>query len=227
MRKLDRSHSNSSYNRAVFDFVLNRRGRLRRARRASVFVCCVSILGTMCAIGLPAGVAEAAPSVWSVKATPHSGGATNLDGVSCVSSIFCAAVGSKGEVGTLVEIWNGSSWSVSPSPSPGGDPDELFGVSCVSSSFCAAVGWYYDESTGVYRTLIEVWNGLQWSIASSPSPSIQNVLFGVSCTSSSSCTAVGYDDGESGFVTLVESWNGTDWSIATRHPTVVTVERPR
>jgi hypothetical protein len=113
-----------------------------------------------------------------------------------------------------VELWNGNTWSVSASPSPGGDPDELFGVSCLSPTFCVAVGWYFDKSASSYRTLIEMWDGRHWSISLSPSLGVQSALFSVSCASASTCEAVGYHDSKSGSVTLVEPWNGTDWSIA-------------
>ncbi len=174
----------------------------------------VSVVGALCGVVLQTSAADAAPSRWAVTNVPHGNGATNLAGVSCTSRTFCAAVGSLGGAGTLVDFWNGSTWSVSSSPSPGGDPDELFGVSCVSASFCVAVGWYYDNSSTSYRTLIEMWNGRHWSISPSPSPSVQSALLSVSCASASTCEAVGYHEGKSGFVTLVESWNGTNWSTS-------------
>ena len=193
-----------------------RRGRQRygRVKRFSALLLSVSVVGALCGVVLHSSVAEAAPSQWTVTPVPHGDGATNLAGVSCTSSTFCAAVGSLGEAGTLVELWNGDTWSVSASPSPGGDPDELFGVSCVSPTFCVAVGWYYKKSTSSYRTLIEMWDGRHWSISLSPSPGVRSALFGVSCASASSCMAVGYHEGKSGSVTLVEPWNGRDWSIA-------------
>lgn len=49
------------------------------------------------------------------------------------------AVGSfDGSAGTLAEAWNGHAWSVRPSLSPGGNPDELFGVSCTGPSLSQA-----------------------------------------------------------------------------------------
>lgn len=158
--------------------------------------------------------AHAAPSMWSVTPSPNVGSGDELGGVSCLGSVFCAAVGSyDGGDGTLTELWNGTSWQVTPSPSPGGDPDQLFGVSCFSTSSCMAVGWYYDVSTSDYHTLAEYWDGSSWSLTTTPSPSVQSVLYSVSCTGVNRCTAVGYDDAGSGFATLVESWTGSTWSI--------------
>jgi hypothetical protein len=158
--------------------------------------------------------AQAAPSMWSVTPSPNVGSGDELASVSCTESVFCAAAGSyDGGDGTLTELWDGTSWQVTRSPSPGGDPDELFGVSCFSTSSCMAVGWYYDVSTADYHTLAEYWDGRSWSLTATPSPSVQSVLYAVSCTGANRCTGVGYEDAGSGFATLVESWTGSTWSI--------------
>jgi hypothetical protein len=192
-----------------------RRGhRYGRAKRFSTLLLSVGVVGALCGVVLQPSAAEAAPSQWTVTPVPHGDGATNLAGVSCTSPTFCAAVGSLGEAGTLVELWNGHTWSVSASPSPGGDPDELFGVSCVSSAFCVAVGWYNDKPASSERALVEMWDGRHWSVSHSPSPGVESALFSVSCASARTCEAVGYHDSKAGSVTLVEPWNGKDWSIA-------------
>jgi hypothetical protein len=154
-------------------------------------------------------------SRWTVLPSPNPAtvGGNELSGVSCVSATACTAVGYSdipSPERTLIESWNGTSWSVAPSPSPNGEAS-LSGVSCVSADACVAVG----GSSGphvVLRTLIESWNGTSWSVAPSPSPGGDPALFslsGVSCVSADACVAVG--NRSSG--TLVESWNGTSWSI--------------
>jgi len=87
------------------------------------------------------------------------------------------------------------------------------GVSCTSASSCTAVGNF--DPVSHYQTLIEQWNGTVWSIVSSPNTSAtqDNLFGGVSCTSASSCTAVGSFYNGSYDQTLVEQWNGTAWSI--------------
>ena len=63
-----------------------------------------------------------------------------------------------------------------------------------------AVGYYYNGSS--YETLIESWDGAEWSLVPSPSPSSgYNYLYSVTCTSSSYCIAVGayYDPPPPGF----------------------------
>ena len=159
---------------------------------------------------------------WSVVPSPNYGSEPNvLDGVSCVSAAACTAVGyyvtrSVGGSKTLVESWNGTSWSVVPNPSPAGRYNDLDGVSCVSAAACTAVGYHTTSSGRIYRTLVESWNGTSWSVVPSPSRgSGGSYLDGVSCVSAAACTAVGYGAGSSGgaYRTLVESWNGTSWSV--------------
>jgi hypothetical protein len=175
--------------------------------------------GLLVSAGLFGGPVRAgtAVSAWTITPSPNAEGNNYLDGVSCASSSFCVAVGYSGfsQEPSLVETWNGSSWTIVPSPNPlGFDFAVLNGVSCVSSSFCVAVGYYY---AGVAEeTLVETWNGSSWNITPSPNPTGFNstILFGVSCASPSFCQAVGeYDPDGSSEVTLIESWNGSSWTV--------------
>ena len=159
-------------------------------------------------------------SNWTVVPSPNPGTASLLYGVSCTSTTNCVAVGSYGNAWppdrTLVESWNGSSWTVVPSPNPAGSSAVLEGVSCTSTTNCVAVGGYRIANGLTDRTLIESWNGITWSTASSLSPgSTYNALQSVSCTSATDCTAVGgYRSGDSlPDQTLVESWNGSTWKV--------------
>jgi hypothetical protein len=155
---------------------------------------------------------------WSIVTSPNQGTGNNqLFSVSCTSMSFCVAVGyyvsSAGTKQTLIEQWNGTAWSIVSSPdTSANDTDWLIGVSCMSASFCMAVG--YSQSSGGYmQTLIEQWNGSQWSIVSSPNTNSTGAsLFGVSCTSMSFCMADGYY--VNGYaLTLIEQWDGSQWSI--------------
>jgi hypothetical protein len=125
-------------------------------------------------------------------------------------------VGSTGDANeTLVESWNGTSWSVVTSPDPGAGANLLYGVSCTGATSCEAVGDDQPVVDGDSETLVESWNGTSWSVATSPNQgSDDNFLSGVSCPSATSCQAVGVYDNGSVDQTLVESWNGTSWSIA-------------
>ncbi len=161
-------------------------------------------------------------SVWSIVSSPNTSPTDNdtLLGVSCTGPSACFAVGSSnpGRLPdrTLIESWDGSVWSIVPSPNvASAQTNFLNGVSCSGPSACTAVGTY-TTSDSTQRTLVESWDGSVWSIIPSPntSPTDNDVLLGVSCSSPSACTAVGTDTtSDSTTRTLIESWNGSAWSI--------------
>jgi large repetitive protein len=160
-------------------------------------------------------------TTWSIVPSPSpTANAGTLDAVWCTSSTACIAVG-KAYPKALIEQWNGTSWSIVPSPNTGtnnqGAGTALSGVSCTSASACIAVGYSGNLDA---QTLVEQWNGTAWSIVPSPdlvggaSPTENNYLNAISCTSASACTAVGFAaDSAIDGPTLVEQWNGTSWSI--------------
>jgi hypothetical protein len=158
---------------------------------------------------------------WSIVASPNNGTGSNiLDGVSCVSANACTAVGyhddtNLGVSQTLIESWNGTRWSIVPSPSNGTTQNILYGVSCEAARSCTAVGYAANASVGGFHTVIESWNGSSWSLVPSPNIGTSSNLLRVSCRSSSSCQAVGsYGNASLGVgQTLVESWDGTRWLI--------------
>jgi hypothetical protein len=159
-------------------------------------------------------------TAWAIQPTPNPSGATQsqLLDVSCTSASACTATGlyntSTGQV-TLAERWNGTAWTIQPTPNPRGATDsELYAVSCASASACTAAG-YYSTSTGTDLTLAERWNGTAWTIQHTLNPggAHGSALAGVSCASASACTATGYYNTSTAQVTLAERWNGTAWSI--------------
>ena len=136
----------------------------------------------------------------------------------------------------LVETWNGTSWTLNATPPlPAGDGGGFFDISCVNGSDCWAVGTELNESAGggnPIGTLIENWNGTAWSIVPSPTPTGAGVagaiLQSVSCTSASSCMAVGYSTGGSmglNLNDLIEQWNGAAWTIVPGPPTGQTYDQ--
>jgi hypothetical protein len=164
---------------------------------------------------------------WSVVATPSPGRGhrAQLNAVSCVSATVCTAVGfyvtARGSYKTLVESWNGTRWSVVPSPNPTpGIFVELYGVSCLSAIACTATGITADHRVRSDISLIETWNGTRWSVVPSPNHRKHDFLDGVSCVSPTACMAVG-STGVYSPITLIESWNGTNWSVLpSPHPGV-------
>lgn len=178
---------------------------------------------------------------WSIQAAadPNRGSPfseSGLYGVSCVSATDCTAVGfdDSNNVGApggtpLAEQWNGVGWSIQTIPTPIGPPlptspgvgpvpeSQLNGVSCTSSTACTAVGSFVD-SAGRGAALVERWDGVGWSIQTTPTPPgvSDSMLSGVSCASTTACSAVGSSDNRSGTrFTLAEQWDGVGWSIQT------------
>lgn len=161
---------------------------------------------------------DAASPPWWNASSPNNGAGDNvLYGLSCASTSSCEAVGYYENAShvdkTLIESWNGSSWSIVTSPNNGTGDNILNAVSCVSAGSCKAVG--YDVVSGVERTLTETLNGDTWALVSSPDNGTHdNYLYGVSCVSATRCQAVGTYHNPSGvYRTLAESWNGSSWSL--------------
>src|SRR6516225_10958446 len=168
------------------------RGLIRRA--AVAFGAAVVLLGP--AAGAAAGTSAPVPG-WSITPSPNPVIPTGqLFGVSCPAANSCVAVGtyvrSSGAGVALAERWDGSRWRIQPVPSPPGAAwSALNGVACSSPSACTAVGQAVSNQ-GASAPLAERWNGTQWRIQATPNPPVGNgALFGVACTSSSACTAVG------------------------------------
>jgi hypothetical protein len=157
---------------------------------------------------------------WTILPVPNPGHYNRniLYGVSCVSASACVAVGRIESFGgkPLTAHWDGTTWSIPTTPVPDGAYTAGFlGVSCVTATACTAVG-SASGPEGPTKTLAENWNGTRWKIVGSANrtPEI-NVLNGVSCSSTTSCYAVGYsaNDMITPTWTLAESWNGTGFGI--------------
>jgi len=161
---------------------------------------------------------------WTLSTVPIPSGATSsqLDGVDCIWSGFCVAVGrytsNGGAIKSLAMFWNGTSWSLQTLTDPAGAAEsELFDISCTTSpNACTAVG-SWENSANDQFTLAYRFNGSSWTLQSTPNPSgsTASIFLGVSCASATSCTAVGtwVNDSSGSFDTLAEKWDGTSWSV--------------
>jgi hypothetical protein len=153
---------------------------------------------------------------WAGFPPPNPSSSANfLTGVTMLSSCDVWAVGfyRNGNVPqTLIEHWNGSSWSQVASPNPGGSakPSQLSRVVATSSTNAWAVGGYSNGTAD--QTLIEHWNGTSWSQVASPSPGgrgNENFLDDVSAISSTDAWAVGSFFNGTVNQTLIELMKGT------------------
>ncbi len=115
---------------------------------------------------------------------------------------------------TLIEHYDGSTWNVVPSPSPGDEQNILYGVAAISSSDAWAVGGTQGAS-GVWHTLAEHWNGNKWKVVPTVDAGASgNVFYAVSAVSSTSVFATGQLAGTSFPGTaLVEQWDGAQWNL--------------
>jgi hypothetical protein len=117
------------------------------------------------AAGLNSLVVLSDTNVWAVGVGPSSNSAVNAT--------------------TLIEHYDGASWSVVTSPSPGTWWNTLTGVAATSPTNIWAVGSYSDFNEEPYSnlTLVEHYYGTSWSTVASPNPGNLNDIF----------TAVGID----------------------------------
>jgi hypothetical protein len=131
-----------------------------------------------------------------------------------------SSVSGSGQSVPLAQHWDGKSWVSTPVPPPASG-GILFEVSCTSAVFCMALG--NDGLSGNYAPIVYRWNGTSWSGLAEPSStgSLPQLL-GVSCTSSSACTAVGSsNDGSKPFA---EGWNGKAWTVESTASTGLAVQ---
>jgi hypothetical protein len=122
---------------------------------------------------------------------------------------------------TLIERWNGSGWSIMPSPDASGAPTTtLAAISCTGAgpaATCAAVGSAATRPAGnPYYAVAERMVHGRWAVVNTPkvSENESNALTAVSCTSANSCVAVGGRQRGLG-ASLIERWNGKAWTVAT------------
>jgi hypothetical protein len=136
---------------------------------------------------------------WTLAATPDTSNTmTNiLSGVTCTSSSDCWAAGYSDPgpglgYRTLLERWDGTAWTIVPSPNTSANRSNfLYSVKCTSASDCWAIGMYYNGMAD--QTLIERWDGTAWTMVPSPNTSSTeyNDLQRVTCASASDCWSVG------------------------------------
>jgi hypothetical protein len=158
---------------------------------------------------------------WSSVLMPgRTGFADNLFGVAAVSATDVWAVGysfnDQGATRSLIEHWNGTSWSIATSPMIGSD--KLRGVSALAASDVWAVG----ESNN--QTLTLHWDGTQWAAVPSANSDV-TLLSAVDIVSANDVWAVGsYSIGANTSRTFTEHFAGPLCVTATP-PATFTPER--
>jgi hypothetical protein len=159
---------------------------------------------------------------WTTAATPNPAkSSAGLNAVSCYTKAFCLAVGDEGPTSDATseafsEEMGPKGWAIVPAPRLG-DQASFTGVSCRAADWCVAVGWVGSNS----HPVAELWNGTSWKDLDAPAPKAPagspSLLTSVSCTSETSCVAVGYvviagGDGLPEPSAIAESYDGHTWS---------------
>ena len=115
---------------------------------------------------------------WSIVSSPNPSAINYLNSVVKISANDVWAAGNytnspapSAEFTPLIEHWNGTMWSVVNGVLQG-TSDSLNGMAAISSNNITVVGDYRTgiDPQGPYFTLVEQWNGTQWSVVNSPSP---------------------------------------------------------
>jgi hypothetical protein len=118
---------------------------------------------------------------------------------------------------TLIEHWNGSVWSIVPSPNPAvgsGDSDTLNAIGGSGPDDLWAAGDALNQENGSIELVFEHWNGQEWSLAQSPTPpGGAQFAAGVVAVGPGDVWAVGTEAGAITNETLSAHWNGREWSI--------------
>lgn len=111
-------------------------------------------------------------------------------------------------------------WHIVDSPNVGISDNTLAGITAVSPTDIWAVGTYSTGGNGPSLTLIQHWNGYQWSVIDSPNvvtgTNSSNILISVAAISVNDIWSVGYAHSDSSmpfYQTFIEHWNGTNWSV--------------
>jgi hypothetical protein len=174
----------------------------------------------------PAG---SATSIWQVTPTPnpspHAVDDVTLGAVSADNAADAWGVGINQDPRAirhpLVEHWDGQTWSVTAVPEPAGRQSWLNGVEALSPTNAWAVG----ESTSLQadnldeKTLIEHWDGQQWTIVPSPNPATgtgsADVLEAITGVGPSDLWAVGWDlnPALNEILMMFLHFNGSTWSV--------------
>ena len=141
---------------------------------------------------------------------------SGIGGIAVVSDKDVWASGSQvnGSTMTLTEHWDGTSWSVVPSPNEYPTLSTLNGVTALTRNDVWAVGY---GAHGDFKTIAMHWDGTAWANVQTPNVEFRDsFLASVSAVATNDIWAVGTSDTTSGshrFLPLAMHWDGTAWTI--------------
>jgi hypothetical protein len=196
--------------------------RRLRVRAIVAAVGTVAIVVPALHAGGPASAAERHPAGTLDRLGKLREAGAMLYGVSARTSSDVWAVG--GSSSTLAQHWDGSTWTVTSTPTPAGAISGQFqGVTAISANDVWAAGTYTDDAL-VAHPLVAHWNGKRWARVLTPNPGRGAGAWftSISAASVDDVWAVGTYwtiDPRHPWITwadpLVEHWDGTRWSRVT------------
>jgi hypothetical protein len=156
-------------------------------------------------------------TAWHVAETPKLGTLRDtLYSAAAVSPGDVWAVGDQqsksGTFSTLIEHWEGGSWSVVPSPDPGSSGNQLYSVAAAGPDDIWAVGQRNGQSSDT--PLVEHWDGSRWTVADVPSAGVTGSLLQGVAVHGSEVWAVGQsDDAADQGHPLIEHLSRGTWAV--------------
>lgn len=164
------------------------------------------------------------PLGWQVVTTAAvslSGGGVSLSDVSALSSDDVWIVGARPNSvahQTLTEHWDGSAWTLVPSPRPTNLDNGLNAVDAIAPNDVWSVG-YVRRPGGLFKALTLHWDGGAWNVVRARNAGVShNTLTGVSTLSTDDVWAVGDWFNRTRYRPLTEHWDGDAWSILRAPP---------
>jgi large repetitive protein len=137
--------------------------------------------------------------LWTAESAPA--GAGGYSRVACPSTLICFAVGAPGQISATTN--GGSTWTAQTTTTT----QTFEGVSCVSTTTCWAVGTAASGASGVIDATTN--GGTTWT-AQTSSTGINIIIYGIACTSTTKCFAVG----QNGTIQVTTN-GGTTWAAQT------------
>jgi hypothetical protein len=162
-----------------------------------------------------AGSDVSCDSQWHITPTANAATQANdynsLDAVTVLSATDIWAVGnfnrfSQSGQKTLAEHWDGTKWTLVPTPNTAQLVNVFAGVAAAATDDVWAVG-YQEPAPGPYSTLVEHWDGQAWKIVRSGT--FTGVLTSVAAVAPNDVWAVGSTDYVGSG--LILHWNGKAW----------------
>jgi hypothetical protein len=157
-------------------------------------------------------------SAWRIVPSPSVSTQNHLLGVKNLSANDAWAVGSHNLPGswafsTLTMRWNGSAWSVVPSPDTASFENHLMAIDGVAANDLWAVGHTRNGDYAVAEPLALHWNGSAWSIVPTPTAN-DATLEGVVALASNDVWAVGsmFSVAQLWHVPFALHWDGRAWT---------------